>query len=132
MDRTLVAYVDLAMYLPSQLLTQRKNDLMIMEYFITLKYKPKELQILNRCRLYLQESTLTDLVSVDRITIIPTTLNGVRLFDRKSSLAWKEQQRPPKNAWKLWSSALSRLHCGSKLIAPLTEWISPSHQSWFW
>lgn len=98
---------------------QKVNDIIIMEYFISLKYKAKDLQTLNRCWFYLQTITLADLVSADGWTIIPATLNGYRLLDRKSSLIWPIQQRPPPQAWKLWSSALLQLHSGSKLVTPL-------------
>lgn len=41
---------------------QQENDIMIMEYFI---FKQKDLQMLNKCRLYLQAITLADLLLAD-------------------------------------------------------------------
>ncbi len=111
---------------------QRENDIMIIDHFISLNYKPKDLQSLNRCRLYLQALTLADLVSADGRTMIPETVNGYRLVDRRSTLKWPVQQRPSPQAWKLWSSALHYLHRGGKLLLPVGGWVSPSHQSWSW
>ncbi len=38
---------------------QRKNDLMIMQFFINLKFNPTQLETLNRCRIFHQVITLS-------------------------------------------------------------------------
>ncbi len=70
---------------------QQRNDRMLMDIFIELKYYPKEMNNLNKCRLYLQAIALSDIVLADGHVIIPYTLNGHRLQDRKSSLDWPNQ-----------------------------------------
>jgi hypothetical protein len=60
--------------------------MMLMDFFVSLKYKPKILQILNKGRIYLQVLTLANITSADGMEIIPQTLKGDRLIDRKSNL----------------------------------------------
>jgi hypothetical protein len=111
---------------------QRINDVMLMDYFITLKYKPKTLQVLNRCRIYLQVLSLSDITSADGKEIIPQVLIGDKLSDRKSNLEWPTQQKHPKNNWIIWASALNHIHTRNRLKNKLTTWLSEPHQSWFW
>ncbi len=111
---------------------QREGDAMLMDYFISLKYKPKDLHDLNLCRIYMQALSLADITSADGKTIIPDCKLGRRLIDRRSSLSWPTQQRPSNSAWSLWTDALRHLEAGSILKQPLQQWIAPSHQHWFW
>jgi hypothetical protein len=46
-------------------LFQRNQDVMLLDFFVSLKYKPKGLKILNQCRHYLQAISLTDITSAD-------------------------------------------------------------------
>ena len=103
-----------------------------MTFFISLKFNPTQLETLNRCRLYLQVFTLSDVTSADGTTLIHPILQGEKLTDRKSNLSWPTQQRPQRADWILWSTALEHLQENNSLKTPLKEWISPSHQSWFW
>jgi hypothetical protein len=99
---------------------QRTNDLILMDYFVHLNYKPKELKSLNRCRIYLQVIFLSDIASVDSTEIAPKTLCGEMLSDRKSRLPWPTQHHPPKEDWLLWSLALKHLQSHNKLKTKLT------------
>jgi hypothetical protein len=90
------------------------------------------LEALNRCRIFLQVLTLSDITSADGRQLIVPILNGNKLVDRRSNLTWPVQQRPPPSDWRVWSSALSHLHKQGKLHTPLTTWTASSHQSWFW
>ncbi len=129
MDRTLVADLNLAVHFTSKVQdkSQERMDTIHPEekrhndygLLYLLEIQPSDLQQLNRCRIYLQATSLSDLVPADGRIIILPTLNGIQLIDRKSSLNWPTQQRPPKQAWKLWANALSRLHKGCKLHIPL-------------
>jgi hypothetical protein len=74
---------------------QRTHDMMLTDHFPALKYKPKDLEILNKCHLYFQVLSLSDIVSADGKTVIPLILNGIRLTDRKRNLVWPNQQPPP-------------------------------------
>ncbi len=111
---------------------QRLHDIMLMDFFVELKYSPHQLEALNRCRIYLQVLTLSDITSADGRQIIQPVLNGDKIIDRRSTLYWPTQQRPPPNEWRLWSGALQHLLLNGILIKPLQDWLAPSHQSWFW
>jgi hypothetical protein len=111
----------------------RIEDIALMDHFVQQGYKPAQLTQLNRCRLYLQAITLAGIVSADGQCMIPDVLAGIPLSDRKSTIQWPNQQRPPPKDWTVWSSALKSLQPRNKLVKPLGEWlVSGTHQSWFW
>jgi hypothetical protein len=103
----------------------RRGDLALMDHFVTQSYKAHQLIQLNRCHLYLQVITLTDIVSADGACIIPDIFIGLPLLDRKSTLNWPSQQRPSDKDWAVWSSALKTLQPRNKLITPLGNWQVP-------
>jgi hypothetical protein len=108
------------------------NDLNIMEYFISQKFLPKQLIRLNRCRLYLQLLSLSDMVSADGRRIMGSVLAGHKLMDRRSKLTWPEQGTPTTSDWLLWASAFQPLHSKTILLQPISMAAMSSHQSWFW
>lgn len=110
----------------------RTHDIFLMDYFLRLNFKPAQLKLLNQCRIYLQVLTLTDICSADGVSIADPILLGLKLFDRRSTLNWPEQQRPQQEAWKLWKSALDHLASETIKIHPLGNWLSDHHQQWFW
>lgn len=113
--------------------TLRQYDKILMDYFIALGYTASALGALNRCRIYLQIITLSDIVSADGSSIMPGVFHGIPLEDRVSTLKWPCQQRPPARDWELWSSALHSLQPRNHLIQPLGEWTThKSHQTWYW
>jgi ribonuclease HI len=111
---------------------QRENDIMLMDFFLSLKYKPHDLKILNQCRIYLQVFSLTDITSADGKQILPHSKAGQLGQDRKSSLTWPTQQRPTKKAWNLWQQALQHLETLGYLSTPLGKWTTSPHQIWHW
>jgi hypothetical protein len=106
---------------------------MLMDYFLSLKYNPQQLEAaLNRCRIDLQVLALSDIVSADGRLLITPTHSGNKVLDRRSTLSWPTQEKPPLSDWVIWELALQGLHHFGTLVKPLAEWTSPSHQSWFW
>jgi hypothetical protein len=105
---------------------------MLLDHFIALKYSPTQLEVLNRCHIYLQVLSLAAITSADGKQIIIPTLSGHILIDRRSTLKWPVEQRPPPSEWALWSSVIQHLHRQGPLIQPLSSWLSKPHQSWFW
>jgi len=100
-----------------------------MEYFLTITSKQSVIMALNRCRLYMQVITISDIASACGSFLIAGVKQG-RLPHRKSSLRWPEQQHPSSSDWSLWSYHLSLLEAGLKLRQPLSSWQKPSHQTW--
>jgi hypothetical protein len=111
--------------------TPKGNDFNLMDYFLASNMSQSHLQSINRCRLYLQLLNLSDMVSADGCCIIPHVLQGHKLTDRKSTLAWPNQQRPPKADWTIWSRALQSLTSGGLLLKPIDmSCCRLSHQEW--
>jgi hypothetical protein len=104
-----------------------------MDYFISQKFNAVQLGSLNRCRLYLQVITLSDIVDAAGLHIIPDILIGIPLSDCRSTLKWPNQQRPPQKDWTLWMAALHSLQPKNRLLQPLGSWlVHHTHQIWSW
>ncbi len=114
-------------WLPS---IQRNHDFLLMEGFLREPNNKSTIIILNRCRLYLQVLTMSDITSADGRYILPGIKEGHRHNDRKSTLNWPQQARPPVRDWKVWSRALGFFETRGQLTTPLGEWTNPSHQTW--
>jgi hypothetical protein len=122
----------LTFYYPGQWLpTQaRKNDKFLMELFMKLQSNNKDMEILNRCRLFLQVITLSDITNAEGDRIIKEAKKGRPLGSRPSSLLWPNQGSPSQADWKVWSHYISLLEVNGKLHCPLGPWIGPTHQTW--
>ncbi len=102
-----------------------------MEIFNTLKGTYKDMEILNRCRLFLQVITLSDITNAAGDRLIIEAKTGLLLSSRPSSLLWPNQGPPSQADWKVWMHYLSLLEVNGKLLSPLGEWISSTHQKWY-
>ena len=102
-----------------------------MEEFTKGSHTAPIIAILNRCRLYLQVITVSDITSADGSYILPEVKEGYRPRDRESTLHWLAQARPPNSDWKLWMQALTSLETRGRLTKPLGDWTKASHQQWF-
>ena len=110
----------------------RTGDAFLMELFQRFNFNKKQLGILNRCRLYLQVLTLSDITSAAGNTILPTISQGKRPQHRRSSLTWPRQESPPPQDWHLWRVALNHVSRNNKLQHPLGSWLNRPHQQWEW
>jgi len=63
-----------------------ENDKAIMDYFVDLGLPNKTLSILNRCRVYLQVITLSDIATANGLSILPCIKGGIRETTRTSKL----------------------------------------------
>jgi hypothetical protein len=76
--------------------TQCVNDHFLMEQFLTINgIGAKELQRLNQCRLYLQVTLLSEISSANGKTILENYFQGNKHPNRRSTLTWPRQDRPP-------------------------------------
>jgi hypothetical protein len=108
----------------------RQEDIFLTDFFIRQNLPHKELDVLNRCCLYLQVVTLSDIAAANGQYILPGARNGVRDNARVSRLSWPEQGKPTAGEWSQWKSALSSLELYGRLKVPLEKWISSPHQQW--
>ena len=113
-------------YVPN---TQRINDHHIMDLVIQSQmFAPKEVRLLNYCRMYLQVVTLSDITNATGQDLDLTMLNGTcsRL---SSQTKWHQfnQKRPSANAWKIWRRAnLLWANAQGHLHEPLGKWLQES------
>ena len=120
---------------------ERLHDQCLMD-ILTPPSKTDAIRI-NRCRIYLQATTIADITCEDgtRINDYAWTAKHAHSITnpRKSKHAWPRQPRPGPKAWKAWKSAIQR-HLSSRgkgqnLKQPLGPWtVSPtqSRQTWEW
>ena len=66
----------------------------------------KELQKIDRCRLYLQVETLSDITDGTGDYISITSYNGKRTNFTTPTHDWPEQTIPDKSHWNLWKKAI--------------------------
>ena len=120
--------------LPS-LQPQRKNDVFLTQHFLAQGYDGPALAALNRCRLFLQVTTLSDCSTTCGSFLLDNILNGEINSLAPQRYSWPAQQRPPESDWHMWRGALRTLlnpYEGTRLSRPLGEWLSPpSEWQWF-
>jgi len=112
------------------------NDQFLMELFWHKGYCGQQLVDLNHCRLWLQVSSLADIVDGWGTHVVPAILLGKKSHLSPNSHQWPTQAPPTQGQWMLWWQAL----CASlslndllKLPSPLGIWaISPDLWDWFW
>jgi hypothetical protein len=84
---------------------------------------------LNRCRLYLQVLTISDITANGK-QLLPHAKLGQPIPHRVSTLSWPRQGSPNKADWLLWRDTLQHLEANGVLTTPLGSWINTSHQLW--
>jgi len=116
---------------------QRHNDRFIMASFTDSGYSGYQLRTLNRCRMYLEAFTLSDIVDGDGKKISENYLNGIKDTARQSTLGWREKtSRPSINDWYAWKQAIRTTFCrsdhGNTLTTPLGSWTTTEYHDWEW
>ena len=105
---------------------QRENDCFIIPWLFQHNFRGKDLAMLNRCRIYLQATTLADLVEGNGNRLRREAWDGTGPIGQ-SRFAWPIQGKPPKQAWLRWQCALAKafgVHMpGWKLEVPLGRWL---------
>ena len=92
-----------------------------------------EILIINRCRLYLQIVTLSDICCSDGLRIDHDIYVGERNEDRKSRWIWPEQARPNTKEWETWKRTIDIIiQPYLQKIGWLGKWTEKSHQEYKW
>jgi len=110
----------------------REGDVMLTDLFLYFEYKPRELELLNQCRLYHQLLSVSDIANADGQSIDPIYKTRIQHPDRSSRFVWPSQGCPSPKAWKLWKRFLFHLEDEEYLRHPLGPWTSASNQIWHW
>jgi len=99
-----------------------------MEFFMDQHLSISHVKSLNWCRVDLQVSSPSDILTADGSRIIPPILQAPPLTDWKSRLAWPIQIRPPNPDWAIWESVLKTLCIGRQLSRPVDMVLTVSSQ----
>eukprot|EP00978_Attheya_sp_CCMP212_P034136 scaffold141687_cov34-Attheya_sp.AAC.3 len=117
---------------------QRAKDTFLMENFLNLKtYTPREMKILNACRMYYQVARVSAITTPDgsrlRANISSNEMSREQLNKvYQPQHKWPKQERPDKKAWNLWEKALHLTVCNNsgKLYTPLGRWKQELDNTW--
>ena len=119
----------------------RRNDTMIMEDILQaqgVSISKDELQATNRCRIYLQVNTRSDITNGEGTTILDAAWRCIRDFDTISGYAykWPFQPRPNKQDIATWQRVLSNVYGINRRIRrwqqPLRLWSKRSSEHTCW
>ena len=84
------------------------HDRFLMQEFIKASYDQSSLCTLNKCRMYLQAITLSDICTADLKYITYNAFHG-KLQTRHRSVGWPKQPPSlPTSHWNLWKKALDK------------------------
>jgi hypothetical protein len=115
-----------------------EGDDFLMEIFRTSNlYTPKQMAILNRCRLHLRVSRVSDIVTGDGRALVAGALDRHTPFTHRQHGVYPVTGTPNAHAWKMWRNALI-LHLlppqaqANQLRQPLGRWLHiPLDWKWF-
>jgi len=87
------------------------NDQHLMADFVKAGHKPNTLKLLNNCRMFLQVTTLTEIMNSTGTHLLPKILlwgwsQPTLAHISTSNYNWPTQPDPSHSAWKIWTKAL--------------------------
>jgi hypothetical protein len=112
-------------------LLSRANDQLLIPLFHEKGIRADKLQRVNRCRLFLQVLTISDITTGCGTKITKAAWNGTRDTTRTSRYQWPSQGQPTVQDWALWRTCLTKalsLQSANRLIRPLGHWLSTEEQ----
>ena len=113
----------------SKMNKQRPHDRAIMKVLSTWNISKKDMEAINRCRIYLQVLFISDISDYHGKFIIEDAVNVIQF--RYSTLGWPQQVRPNKKDRNTWAKYIVKLgHGDGNLITTLGRWTGKSHQLW--
>ena len=120
----------------THLKTKCEKDELIMDVFLKYgNYSVAELRLLNRCRMYLQVTTLSDITTGDGKFLADGALQGSESY-QTDNYDWPYQQKPPRAEWNAWAGEVRRHFAPIKdrLSTPLGKWFITDeyYTSWAW
>jgi hypothetical protein len=123
---------------------RRRNDCILMEEIVKMT-KPTsrngaslltldELGVVQQCRLFLQVTTFSDIITGNGDKITYSAWNGQRNDLQQSSYVWPNQGKPSPRAWQLWQRVLTQLLGGQRVRSEqkLGKWLSEEVQCNFY
>jgi hypothetical protein len=119
-------------------ITRRVNDKFLMETIAAgTQFTNNELSHINRCRLYLQIMTLSDITNGNGTLLRQGVLKGNIQRMNESHYLWPRQTRPGVASWRLWRKAIKttfmrEINLHLKIEYHLGPWNDGSRTGWKW
>ena len=111
---------------------QREHDRVLAEIFLADGLDTKTLQSLQRCRCYMECTTIADIATGSGTHIRQSAFDLTPDVDQPSTLGWGREE-PSRSDRNQWRDALLRLtNGGLKLSQPLGAWTHTPHKTWAW
>jgi hypothetical protein len=125
--------IDLIDKVTSNLTLHRQNDLFLMEVIVHHGFSKSELQKINRCRLYLQVTSLSD-ISCGYGTKYSNAYNCTYDHTIPHHHLWPKQTKPNGNAISVWRRALRICfpRNNGTMIHSLGNWLYRPNLEWRW
>ena len=122
----------------SDLIHRRQNDCYIMEEAASKEeFSNNDLEHINRCRIFLQVTTLSDITNGNGMLLRQGVMNGDMRVLHQPYYKWPRQSRPGIPSWRLWRKAMKtcflhgvRLHL--KRGKQLGPWNDGDQDDWNW
>ena len=117
---------------------RRVNDVFLMLILHALNLPDKEKKAFQRCRLFLQATTLTDICNAEGTQVTEDSWLGVRRENEPMFYGWPLQKRPPPMDWQVWLKVLQSVTVpdvrqrNRALRQPLGIWNDGQRQDWTW
>ena len=118
-----------------QLQLRRVNDILLLESFLASNLGSDTLCCLNRCRIFLQVSTLSDITTGNGLKITTSAWQGNPDNTRPTYFEWPAQSCPPAINSVLWTAALQSTFCSNSrsLRSPVGAWTNKFlKEHWIW
>ena len=117
---------------------RRQNDRYIMEEVSsTDEFSNNDLEHINRCRIFLQVTTISDIATGNGMLLRQGVMSGTLTTLQQSHYTWPRQPRPGYSSWRLWRKAMKvclmrgvRLHLHPRLH--LGPWNDGEQDKWNW
>ena len=111
----------------------RESDALLIPTFVARGFCDAELFQLNRCRIFLQVISLSDICSGCGKYILKSSWEGIFESTRHNPYVWPYQSPLPPSYWITWKKALSKLATPTRVLhQPLGKWLNKHGTSYFY
>jgi len=114
----------------------RDHDPTIMEVFIQKGVGKTSLQVLNKCRRYLEAVNLSDICTGDGLSISTLSIQGSKRHQHINTYSSTQMQKPSVRDLYMWKQYIRTCFCigsnSNKLMKPLGKWKESTFSKFTW
>ena len=111
---------------PNQLDLHREGDIFPMEQLSQSRFTPRQIKNMNRCQLYLQIHTLSDISNGHGNYFDKGYYDGHQYEISQATYSWPDQGYPGPKEWQLWRKVIKKCFLNdnnSTYLDKLGKWI---------